>query len=387
MKTITTLATAVLFCCAGAASATDHLDLTVNVTGGASVAPGGEVTFEIVGELSSMVDNLGLALFGVDMSVSGPGTVNLSTDATISPPVSGDMHDFVNPDGLNNPTDCGGCFGFGGTASGNDLLQIGGGQNTIGNSVTYADFPLGDVTEMVGFNTNGGITVLADGTLTAPMDAGVYSIDLSNGFANVLISEVSTGPPDVYTTEAVPTVNTFSGGFTVEEEGCSALDARSLKDHGGTEFSLTMGVSGGIEPRTGQVTKLEIDLDSSASVSVTDTATVNCSAAWTGTATVTDVSTNGVTVTVEFSPSLPDQAYCVITLDCMTNDVCVRMCEGDMNRSGATNTTDASAVKTRFGATLTDANCEWDFNCSGAINTTDASAVKARFGKSAPACP
>jgi hypothetical protein len=58
-----------------------------------------------------------------------------------------------------------------------------------------------------------------------------------------------------------------------------------------------------------------------------------------------------------------------------------------MNRSGSTNTTDASAVKARFGATLTDANCEWDFNCSGAINTTDFSASKARFGKMAPACP
>ena len=166
---------------------------------------------------------------------------------------------------------------------------------------------------------------------------------------------------------------------------CVALDVRSLKDHVGTEFKLNMGVSGGIEPRTGQITKLEIDLDSSASVIVTDTATVNCSAAWAGTATVTAIVGN--TVTVTFSSSLPDQAYCVITLDCMTNDVCVRMCEGDMNRSGATNTTDAGAVKARFGATLVDGNCEWDFNHSGAINTTDAGAVKARFGKSVPLCP
>ena len=170
--------------------------------------------------------------------------------------------------------------------------------------------------------------------------------------------------------------------ITDECEFCTATAARSCQDHDGTMLCLDMGLAGGVEPRSGGVAELEIDLDTASGFN--GGVTVACSTAWSGTA---DGVADGNTVTVEFSPSLPDQAYCVITLDCMTNDVCVRMCEGDMNRSGATNTTDASAVKTRFGATLTDANCEWDFNCSGAINTTDASAVKARFGKSAPACP
>jgi hypothetical protein len=173
-------------------------------------------------------------------------------------------------------------------------------------------------------------------------------------------------------------------------EGCTALDARSVKDHAGSDFKVAMGVSGGIEARTGQITQLEIDLDSSASVSVTDTASVSCSTnGWSGTATVTDVSTNGVTVTVEFSPALTNGDKCVITLDCMTrlSEVCVRDIEGDMNADGNTNTTDASAVKLRFGQTVTDANARWDFNRDGAINTTDASAVKLRFGNTAPTCP
>ena len=63
------------------------------------------------------------------------------------------------------------------------------------------------------------------------------------------------------------------------------------------------------------------------------------------------------------------------------------MIEGDMNRDGDTNTTDASTVKLRFGQALTDANCEWDFNHDGVINTTDASQVKLRFGFTAPECP
>ena len=166
---------------------------------------------------------------------------------------------------------------------------------------------------------------------------------------------------------------------------CAATGLRSLKGHGAAgELSLNLGLSDGIEPRTGQVDKLEIDLDDASSVNVSDTVQVNCSGAWSGSATVT--TKNGNTVTVEFSPALPNQAYCVITMDCGA-EVCVRMIEGDMNRSGDTNTTDVSAVKGRFGQTPTDANCEWDFNRDGSINTTDYSSAKARFGMSAPTCP
>ena len=94
-------------------------------------------------------------------------------------------------------------------------------------------------------------------------------------------------------------------------------------------------------------------------------------------------------MTVEFSPALTNGDKCVITLGCMTrmSEVCVRDIEGDMNADGNTNTTDASAVKLRFGQALTDANARWDFNRDGAINTTDASAVKLRFGNTAPTCP
>ena len=187
---------------------------------------------------------------------------------------------------------------------------------------------------------------------------------------------------------ANPLYERFLIGFRVAEvSGCTALAVRSLVFHGGpvsAELAIDMGVKDGIEPRIGQITKLEIDLDDAGSVSVTDTASVSCSAAWSGTATVTAVVGN--TVTVEFSSSLPNEAYCVITLDCGA-EVCVRMCEGDMNRDGDTNTTDGSAVKLRFGQALTDANCEWDFNHDGAINTTDASQVKLRFGFTAPDCP
>ena len=173
-----------------------------------------------------------------------------------------------------------------------------------------------------------------------------------------------------------------NGGGCVQ--GCEAVDARSIKLHGATEFSLDMGISGGIEPRVGLITKLEIDLDSAASVSVDDTASVNCTTAWSGSATVTAVV--GDTVTVEFSPALTGNATCVITLDCMTrlSEVSVSNIEGDLNLDGLCNPTDFSSVKLRFGQTVVNGNCEWDFNHDGVINPTDASSVKLRFGNTAP---
>ncbi len=164
---------------------------------------------------------------------------------------------------------------------------------------------------------------------------------------------------------------------------CEPLAVRSYRDHAAAgELYLDMGISDGIEPRVGGIVKLEVDLDDTWSYRAG--ATVNCDPAWSG--TITETGPIGDTVTLEFDPALPDEAYCTIEFGC-GGEVCVTLCEGDMNLDGVTNTTDASSVKLRFGQTPTDANCEWDFNNDGAINTTDASQVKLRFGKAAPACP
>ena len=165
---------------------------------------------------------------------------------------------------------------------------------------------------------------------------------------------------------------------------CEAQAARSYRDHGAAgELGLDMGVTGGVEPRIGGITKLEIDLDDPTLFA--GALTVDCTPiAWPGSTTVTGPI--GDTVTVKFDPALPDQTYCEIELDCGAL-VCVRSCEGDLNRNGSTNTLDASQVKLRFGQTATEANCEWDFNLSGTIDTTDYSQLKPRFGNTAPECP
>ncbi len=404
MKTVTTLSIMALLCCAGSAMGAD-LTLTVNVTGGTdTVAPGGTVTFEIVGELSTNGDNTGLALFGVDMSVSGPATVNLETAATISAPAGAPMEDFVNPDGLNNPTTCGGCFGFGGTASGDVLLQIGGGQNTIGNTVAFAAFPIGDVSTNVAFFGTG--TVLAEGSLTAPLTTGIYNIDLTNGFANVITALVDPGPPGVYSTAAVGSVTVVGGGageFEVVDEQPSVEAVASVRTHtavGDLALDLvgTAAVSD-IEPRFGGITTLEVAFDTAmdagtqipGNVLVTGTN----SGGYGGSISVVVVSST--VMTVGFDPALGFDG----TADCWTVDLggmqaggaeltdpdfVVLTVMGDLNRSGATSVADYVQAKIRFGQTADASNAEWDYNLSGGITTADAVQIKVLFGTS-PGCP
>ncbi len=162
-----------------------------------------------------------------------------------------------------------------------------------------------------------------------------------------------------------------------------ALAVRSYKDHDTAGvLGLDMGLTGAVEPRMGGITDLEIDLDDAWPFS--GGVVVDCDVAWAG--AVTTIGPTGDTLGLLFDPALPDQAYCVITLDSGA-EVCVRSCEGDLNLSGGTTTADALQAKIRFGQSADETNCEWDFNLSGAISTADALQIKIRFGFTAPDCP
>jgi hypothetical protein len=133
-----------------------------------NVAPGGVVTYRIVGTLSDSAND-GLALWGADLA--------MSPSVLLSPATAGpSMGSFVSPQGITNPA------GYGGTQSGNNLLQIGGGQNTIKNTIENAPFPIGAVVEGVAQSQ----VVLATGSVTMP-GAGTYTLALSNVFANEIV--------------------------------------------------------------------------------------------------------------------------------------------------------------------------------------------------------
>jgi hypothetical protein len=166
------LTTAVMTACLGAAQATD---LNVSVRGpGAQplirIGPGQPVPYVILGELSDASSG-GLALFALDLSFTG-GPLNPSRT-----PIAFPMMNFASPLGFTNPA------GYGGTPAGGTLLQIGGGQNTIRNTV--APTPTGMVIPDVA--QAGSSVTLAAGSLTAPYQVGDFTLSASNVQSNVLL--------------------------------------------------------------------------------------------------------------------------------------------------------------------------------------------------------
>lgn len=195
----------VMASCAGPAFAT-NLNLRLQ-SGGVSfitVAPGTQVAWTMVGELSDNA-NEGLALFSVDLSWSG-GTL-----LPAAAPTSNPMLNFARPAGVTNPA------GFGGTPSAGRLLQVGGAQNTINS--TFAPYPIGAVITGVGWP--GQPVALATGQLTAPPQPGIYSLSASNLVANV-IRQGETGTP-FWRVERAPAGNMT---FLVVQVAGDAADPR-----------------------------------------------------------------------------------------------------------------------------------------------------------------
>ena len=145
------------------------------------VLPGAIVDYEVVGELTDAL-NQGLALWSCDIAFSGgpllPGQ-----------PGPG-MGDFVRDFGITNPAGYGGTTTVAGREG--ELVQPGGGMNTILNFSENAQFPIGVVTEFIA--QPGSPEVLMTGSLTAPDAEGTYLLTASNCFGNV-IKDGETGDP------------------------------------------------------------------------------------------------------------------------------------------------------------------------------------------------
>jgi hypothetical protein len=172
-----------------------------------TVGPSCPVPYTVKGVLSDEL-NEGLALVGFDLSFSG-GVLDAA-----DVPTEGSMANFVGPVGINNPDDdCPPKCGYAGTLIGGDLVQVGGGQNSIKNTEATAPFPLGDVIVGVGYTE----IVLVTGMLTAPEADGVYTLTVQNGFANVIMEgETGEEPQNFWKTETADVVVTGSLTITVE---------------------------------------------------------------------------------------------------------------------------------------------------------------------------
>lgn len=159
----------------GAAQASDlHVRMSSPSGAIARVAPGATVPYSIVGELSDSASQ-GLALFTLDLSFTGgPLTSPLGT------PVTAPMNEFSSPKGFTNPA------GFGGTLIGGVLRQVGGGQNTISNTVS----PTPNGTVITNVAQLGSPVTLGGGQLTAPYLCQTFYLVPSDVQANVLDTQV-----------------------------------------------------------------------------------------------------------------------------------------------------------------------------------------------------
>lgn len=165
-----------------------NLRVTSNGFASVGVAPGAAVPYVLTGELSDN-SSAGLALFAVDMTCSGGGNAGGSMPPAVNPALA-PMNNFASPRGFTNPT------GFGGvpfTGPGNvfGLRQLGGGQNTINN--TIASSPNGTV--ILGLAQSGSPLDLATGTLNAPYQVGTFTLSAANPLANVIRAGQGATPP------------------------------------------------------------------------------------------------------------------------------------------------------------------------------------------------
>lgn len=146
----------------------------------------------------------GLALIGWNMTGTGTGVADPNLCDTsgflLTAPLIMDQFDrLANPGpgfsnfGLTNPSASPNLSGYSGTCSGIILLQLGGGQNTIGNTPGGAPYPIGTVDQGIG---NGGWVTIAEGIFDVPALGAGETIELAADtvFANT-INTGQASPP------------------------------------------------------------------------------------------------------------------------------------------------------------------------------------------------
>jgi len=162
------------------------LDIGITSNGSSNIvvtACGGTIAYEISGVLSD-TQNEGLAGFALDLAFTG-GPL-----AAANVPTSAPMLNFDRPAGLTGPA------GFGGEVVDGRLVRVGGGQNTIKNTIDHAPFPIGSVVTGVAHTQ----TVLVTGSLTTPAQPGTYTLSVSNVKA-IVIRQGEDGAGIVWATE------------------------------------------------------------------------------------------------------------------------------------------------------------------------------------------
>jgi hypothetical protein len=102
---------------------------------------------------------------------------------------------------------------------------------------------------------------------------------------------------------------------------------------------------------------------------------------------ITTVSSDGMMLTIEFNPPLPDQDCCTIKLNGAIEDsFTIRTLAGDVNHDGVVSTGDASIIKPWYNHEVNENTFIYDINTNGSITSDDYDSCVSKFGHSAPSC-
>jgi hypothetical protein len=341
------------------------------------VSAGQVVSYEITATIDDGTTSTdGLALVGTDLTFGGSHGALANNSASLTNP-GGVMGAFDYPNGVTNPPFPPGSYG--GTNNGIALLQVGGGQNTIGNPGPTPPFPVGTVNLQVG---TAGAQVIATGTYTIPGGAAngnTHTLTLANCFANT-IDNGETGP--VYNVSAATATCGASLTLTVGlgEPAATATAVLVRKNCDLTDNTVPLKLS---EPRNGGISHVRITFDIAPGGAGTgftiDQATCAAPAfvPYAG-ASVASGSIAGNDLVITFTPGLENARTYRINLGSpLTNiggqSVQVRGLIGDTNTDGAVNATDRSVVVSAW--TGGGFSCATDLNNDAATNATDRSIV------------
>ena len=194
------------------------VQVRVVTTGNANAAP---ASASVPVFVQAQLDNggaptsSGLALIGFNIDVTGsapdPDLCDTSGFLLLAPTGMANFDRLAHPGpgfsnwGLTNPSASPNLSGYSGTCNGaGKLLQLGGGQNTIGNTPGGAPYPIGAVVTGKG---NGGWVTIAEGDIDASsLAAGAWTVAVDTVFANTINTGQVSAPYAV--TEA--TVGTLS---------------------------------------------------------------------------------------------------------------------------------------------------------------------------------
>ncbi len=297
------------------------------------------------------------------------------------------MVPFVKVEGLTDPD------GYGGTEVDGKLLQIGGGQNTIGYSTDNPaypdpDYPVGDVVLGIGDEIT---VVIASGAVTAP-DDGQFTLTITNAFATTIDEGQAEAP---YAVSAVdePVVYIDGGVLTVGVCPCgpTLTAASSIGEHTGEgDLGLPIDIAaGGLnESRVQGGGELYLSMQFDLEV---DPGTVS--------ATITPPTGVGESVTagsgpnvaeIHFDTDVPTGRYTVTLSGGARGSFDICYARGDVNCSGDATGLDLATIQKpgNWNKSLADgASIRADVNRDGQVTGLDLAAVQSPSSWNLPVPP